>query len=121
MTVFGVFKLTNYTFLQIDRGTVQGNLIVDEYDAEGVFKFRNQIVTNENAEAKQANATLHIKPDETFLEENSNNLIGHGVRVDGLTYQIISQTGGMNFETGEMEHYTVILQESDFVEPDDAS
>lgn len=114
MEVFDVFDLTPYVFLQISRGGVAGNVIEGEADATGVFKLRSQMVRGENAETKESSATLHIRPAETFLATNDNNLVGHGVRVGGKDYEIIGQTGGKNFHDGVMEHYTATLQESDF-------
>lgn len=113
-TIFDTFDLTPYTFLEIDRGGVTGNTIADETLAEGVFKLRANLVRGENAETKSSNATLHIKPDEPFLEANDNNLVGHGVRVNEQTYEIVGQTGGQNYHDGVLEHYTVTLQESAF-------
>lgn len=110
VTVFDVFELTDYTFLEVSRGGVAGNLIVSETAATGVFKLRSQIVRGENSETKTSNATLHIKPTESF----ANNLIGHGVTVNNQDYEIIGVTGGMNYHNGILEHYTATLQETDY-------
>ena len=114
MDVFDLFDLTDYTFLQISRGGVLGNVIIAETSATGVFKLRSQMVRDENSETKESNATLHIRPDETFLTTNDNNLVGHGVRINGKDYEIIGQTGGQNYHDGVMEHYTATLQETDY-------
>jgi len=112
--IFDVFDLSDYTFLQISRGGVTGNVISDSIAATGVFKLRSQMVRGENAETKESNATLHIRPDESFLATNDNNLVGHGVTVQGKDYEIVGQTGGQNYHNGVLEHYTATLQESDF-------
>lgn len=112
--VFDVFDLTDYTFLQISRGGVAGNTVLSSTLAEGVFKLRSSMVRGENSETKESNATLHVRPDEPFLAVNDTNLVGHGVQVNGKDYEIIGQTGGMNYHDGVMEHYTATLQESDF-------
>lgn len=114
MEVFDVFDLTDYTFLQIARGGIAGNTIESETDAEGVFKLRSDMVRGENAETKESNATLHVRPTEPFLAALDNNLVGHGIAVFQKTYEVIGQTGGMNFDTGTMEHYTLTLQETEF-------
>jgi hypothetical protein len=114
MDVFDVFDLTEYTFLQLSRGGIEGNTIVGSYQTDGVFKLRNAIVRNDNSETKDSNATLHIRPTESFLSGLDGNLVGHGVQVDGKDYEIIGQTGGKNFDNGVMEHYTATLQETDF-------
>lgn len=114
MDVFSAFANTNYVFLQIARGGVRGNTIEAQFNATGVFKLRSDLVRGENSETKDSNATLHVRPTESFLAANDNNLIGHGVRVNGKDYEVIGQTGGMNYQTGVLEHYTATLQESDF-------
>lgn len=121
MDVFDLFDLTDYTFLQISRGGVLGNVIIAETSATGVFKLRSQIVRGENTEGKESNATLHIRPDETFLTTNDNNLVGHGVRINGKDYEIIGQTGGQNYHDGLLEHYTATLQETDFSDYEDSN
>jgi len=121
MDVFDLFDLTDYTFLQISRGGVLGNVIIAETSATGVFKLRSQIVRGENTEGKESNATLHIRPDETFLTTNDNNLVGHGVRINGKDYEIIGQTGGQNYHDGLLEHYIATLQETDFSDYEDSN
>lgn len=113
-TVFDLFDLSDYTFLQISRGGTIGNVIVAQTPATGVFKLRSQFVRGENAETKESNATLHVRDTEPFLATNNNNLVGHGIRVFGKDYEVVGQTGGKNFHSGIMEHYTATLQESDF-------
>lgn len=112
--VFDVFDLSDYTFIQISRGSVRGNTVVATFDATGVFKLRSDLVRGENAETKDANATLHIRSTEPFLVSLENNLVGHGVEVFGKQYEIIGQTGGKNFHDGVMEHYTATLQETEW-------
>lgn len=113
-TVFDVFQTTDYTFHLLSRGSVTGNTIVSSHDANGVFKLRTGFVRNDNNEVKTGSATLHVRPTEAFLEAINNNLVGHGVTVGGKDYEIVDQTGGANFHTGVMEHYTAILQETDY-------
>lgn len=113
-TVFDVMALTPYTFLQIVRGGIEGNTVSDQTEATGVFKFRGQMVRGENAETKESNATLHIRPDEPFIAFNDGNLVGHGVLIEAKTYEIIGATGGQNYDNGVREHYTATLQESQF-------
>lgn len=112
--VFDVFDLTDYTFLQISRGGVAGNSVVESFPATGVFKLRSSLVRNQSSENQESNTTLHIRSTESFLEAIGNNLIGHGVIVGDISYAIIDQTGGKNFHDGVMEHYTATLQEEEF-------
>lgn len=112
-TVFDVFDLTPYTFLSVSRGGVYGNIITNTYEADGVFKLRNEMVQINNQELRQSAATLHVRPDEAFI---SSLAVGQGVRVLGQDYEIIGQTGGKNYENGEMEHYTLTLQNTDYSE-----
>lgn len=111
--VFDAFpeRLTAYQFLSISRGGVYGNVITASYNAEGVFKLRNEQIMVNNQELKQSAATLHIRPSETFA---SNDMVGQGIRVEGQDYEIIGQTGGDNYASGEREHYRLTLQNSDY-------
>jgi hypothetical protein len=113
MTVFDVNTLTPYIFLTVSRGGVYGNVINTTYLSEGVFKLRNEQVMVNNQEVRQSAATLHVRPEETFL---SSSVVGQGITCMGQDYEIIGQTGGMNYDTGEMEHYTLTLQVTDYSE-----
>jgi hypothetical protein len=110
-TVFDLFEEVPYTFLEVSRGGVYGNRIVNTTGASGVFKLRNETVQTNNQELAQSAATLHIHPNEAFA---AVDMVGQGVRVDGIDYEIVGQTGGRNFDTGELEHYTLTLQRTDF-------
>ena len=113
LTVFDVFDTVTYTFLEISRGGVAGDTIDSETTATGVFKLRNGMNVSNDQETKTSDATLHIRPSETFV---STGLTGHGIRVDGREYEIIGTTEGANFDTGVVEHYRVTLQERAFTE-----
>lgn len=110
-TVFDVFDEVPYTFLVVSRGGVYGNRITAQHNATGVFKLRNEMVQVNNQELRQSAATLHIHPDEPFL--NSID-VGQGIRCQGQDYEIIGQTGGDNYDTGVREHYTLTLQNTDY-------
>lgn len=112
-TVFDHFDLTPYTFLEISRGGVFGNRITAEHQAEGIFKLRNDMVMVNNQEVRQSAATLHVRPDESFI---SSIAVGQGVRCMEQDYEIIGQTGGTNYDEGEIEHYTLTLQNADYSE-----
>lgn len=72
-TVFDVFDLSDYTFLEISRGGVTGNTIVDTYEAQGVFKLRSGLIRGQNSENVEQGATLHIRPTESFVESLGTN------------------------------------------------
>lgn len=72
-TVFDVFDLSDYTFLEISRGGVTGNTVLDTYEAQGVFKLRSGLVKGENSENVEQGATLHIRPTESFVEPLGTN------------------------------------------------
>lgn len=112
-TVFDVFVNTPYTFLRVSRGGVYGNVITMSIDAQGVFKLRNGMVQANNQESRQSDATLHIRPSETFAAED---IVGQGIRHNGLDYEITGQTGGQNFDNGALEHYRLTLNRTDYSE-----
>ena len=113
-TVFDVFDLSPYTFLEISRGTVAGDMITSQTQADGVFKLRTGFVSADNQETRQSDATLHIKPSESFLAINDGNLVGHGIRVQGKDYEITGITGGDNYDNGIREHYRATLGATDY-------
>jgi hemin uptake protein HemP len=109
MNVFDAFTTSTYTYLVISRGGVAGNVIESEIEAEGVFKLRSGMNVSSDQETKSSDATLHIKPDESFTPE-----VGNGIRHDGQEYEIVGVTGGVNYDTGETEHYRATLQATEF-------
>jgi len=66
-TVFDVFDLSDYEYLQLSRGTVAGNIITATYPAEGIFKMRSGLIRTGNTENSEQGSTLHIRPTEVFL------------------------------------------------------
>ena len=123
MDVFDVFKTSPYTFLTVRRGGVYGNTIEASTEAQGVFKLRNGMIVVNNQEsygtgAQNASATLHVKPSESFANDE---MIGNGIRHNGLDYEITGQTGGYNFETGVLEHYRLTLERTDYAELEETS
>lgn len=119
-TVFDIFEEIPYQFLEISRGGVYGNRIVAVHDAYGVFKRRNDMVQVNNQELRQSASTLHIHPEEVFfgniMVDGKLQFVGHGVRVDGVNYEIVGDTEGKNFDDGAIEHYTLTLQTADYSE-----
>lgn len=114
-TVFDLFEEVPYNYLEISRGGVYGNRILSSTPAMGVFKLRNEQVMVNNQELRQSAATLHIRPSEAFANDN---MVGQGISQGGIDYVIIGQTGGFNFDTGELEHYRLTLQNADYSEYD---
>lgn len=116
MDVFDTFPeaVKTYTFLEISRGEVYGNRIVNETDAGGIFKFRDGMTMSDNQESRESQTTLKIRPDETFVTTVGGKLVGHGIRYDGVDYEIIGSTGGDNYDDGEREHIRLTLQVTDF-------
>ncbi len=120
MDVFDVFDLSDYTFLKINRGGVYGNTIEESYQAEGVFKLRSGMIQSNNQESRQSESTLHVRPDEGFIaditEDGKILFVGNGITVQGEDYEIIGATGGQNYDEGELEHYRLTLQATDYSE-----
>lgn len=111
MTVFDVFQETPYTYLEISRGEILGNVITKETNFMGIFKQRESQETANNIELFQSSATLHAHPDDF---DDWSNLVGQGVRVDGVEYEITNMTRGTNFDNGQVEHLTFTLQRAIF-------
>lgn len=117
-TVFDLFEEMPFALLEVSRGGVYGNVVTETHQSTGVFKLRNEMVQLNNQELRQSAATLHIRPEEPFA---SSDLVGQGVRVDDVDYEIIGQTGGRNYDTGELEHYRLTLQKTDFADDSEDS
>lgn len=111
LTVFDVFDLSDYEFLAVSRGGVYGNVITARHQAQGVFKLRNEQIMVNNQELRQSAATLHVRPDESFITSID---VGQGIHCQGQDYEIIGQTGGDNYHNGVREHYTLTLQNTDY-------
>lgn len=116
MDVFDVFVTTSYSFLTVNRGGVVGNTIEASTEATGVFKLRDGLSTSDNRETRQSDATLHVRPSESFITAVGGNMVGHGIRKDDQDYSIIAQTGGDNFHTGVREHYRLTLERTSYAE-----
>lgn len=121
MDVFSVFKTTPYTFLELAQGGVLGNTIISQTVTDGVLKKREGMVAGTDAETRQSDTTLHMRPDEPFLaqlladaEDKENFLVGHGVRATKhghrYTYRISAQKEGFNFDTNVLEFYYLTLK-----------
>jgi len=124
--IFDVFDLSDYTFLEIKRGTVAGDVILSTTEAQGVFKLRTGMVSTSNEESRQSTSTLHVRSTEPYItsvgaDKAPEKLIGHGIRCQGGEYEITGATGGDNYETGAREHYRLTLSAADFPGEEDAS
>lgn len=113
MTVFDVFEEIDFTYIELDRGTIYGNEVVKETPLKGIFKLREGKETAENIELPISSATLHVHPEDF---DGANGIIGNAVRVNGTTYDITNVTGGANFDSGVMEHLTLTLQRTELSE-----
>jgi hypothetical protein len=125
MDVFEAFRETPYKFLKLAQGGVLGNATVTEFDASGIFKERNGMIQNNNLETVDSDATLHIRPTETFIAEVGGNLVGHGVLVNknGYTahYRIIGQVEGYNYDENVLEFYRLTLKAESLADEDAGS
>ena len=112
-TVFDVFQQTSYDYLEVARGGIAGNSIVKREGLWGVFKLRSGSGDSPRSEMEVRNstATLHAHPED-FPDLDA--IVGNGVSVDGVDYEITNVTGGKNFDTGVMEHLTFSLQRADY-------
>lgn len=115
MTVFDLFPLTDYEYLEVDRGGVYGNKVADKRSLLGVFKLRSGR-TMGSQEVSTSEATLHVQPSDFPTD---HDFVGDGVRVRGVDYQIVGVTEGFNFETNEVEHYRLTLERADYGESND--
>lgn len=122
-TVFDIFKETEYGFVELNRGTVFGNKVF-ELNGEpikptthmGVFKLRRGFArTGNNMEYGDTMIPiLHAHPEDYLSKESYEAIIGNGVVIDGLEYEIIDVSEGKNFDNGKIEHLTFTLKEVNY-------
>lgn len=119
MTVFDIFNEIEYGYVILDRGTVFGNVVATENGEpktrtlKGVFKFRQGFnIDGRNMEAFGGEmATLHAHPEDF---DSTDVIVGNGVVVNGVEYEIKGITYGTNFDTGEVEHIRLSLKEMEY-------
>lgn len=105
-TVFDVFREVPLTYLVLDRARIHGNIIVGTKDITGVFKVRSGMNTINGLEAKDSSATAHVHPQDF---DSVDDIVGNGIRYNGVDYEIVGLTEGRNFATNAVEHYTLTL------------
>ena len=117
MDPFELFDTTDYTFLKLDS-TSGGNVILEEFSANGIVKIRDGMIQVDNMEAYGSStvggtATIHIRADETFISE-IESLIGNGVRfpVNGedTDFRITGYVDGKDFDEGRIVFYKATLK-----------
>lgn len=111
MTVFDAFEQTTYTYLIVSRGETYGNRIESETALMGVFKLRAGMTSANNQETRESSATLHIHPEDVA---EGDEIVGNGIRYDGKDCAIVGMTEGRNFDTNEIEHYTLTLKRTEY-------
>jgi len=117
---FHIFKTQPYDYLEISRGGVRGNIIKSRRTLMGIFKDRDGMTKSGNVEAYKADARIHVKPED-FDVTSPKELIGNGIKINNQTYSIDNASSGTNFETGEIEHYSLDLTLAKFVEVENDS
>ena len=108
-TVFDAFKTETFEYLELSRGIVYGNVITASRTVTGIFKERNGMTSTGGAEAETSSATAHVRPED-FEGLQASDLVGNGIRRQGVVYSIIGSTEGRNFENGNPEHWTLTLE-----------
>lgn len=121
MNVFDVFDEVDYQYLEISRGGVYGNRIVNTHEATGVADLDGGMVTGNNQETHQSDSLLYIHPDETFVPTNPKDFVGQGIHIGGNDYEIIGYGVGKNQDDGILEHYELTLQAADFSDDEESS
>jgi hypothetical protein len=121
MDVFSQFASTRYYFLLLNKGGILGNSVNQTFQATGVFKTRDGVQKGDTIETVDSDATLHVRPDESFILLAGANMVGHGIRAadyeggSSQDYRIIGQRPGRNFQTGQVEFYYLTLKREKLV------
>lgn len=106
MTVFDLFGSVSYKYLAIGNSTLSGAKILSATEHQGIFKLRDGMVQGER-ELLTSTATLHVHPEDF---ESPEDLVGNGILVGGVFYEIVGATAGTNFNTHTVEFYRLTLQ-----------
>ena len=124
-TVFDLFTSDNYEYLQVERGMVEGNRITKTIPHEGVFKLRSGMTQSARGssmsadrEVEQSDATLHVHPED-YDGISPDELVGNGIRYNGVNYRIAGVTEGKDFDTGEVEFYRLTLEKEQQTDEED--
>lgn len=121
-TVFDIFEQTEYGYVILNRGTVFGNVEAEDENEQplvrtlkGVFKLRRGMtISGNNMENFGGDIpTLHAHPEDF---DANDPIVGNGVVVDGVQYEVMGITYGTNFDTGEVEHIRMSLKEVDYAD-----
>lgn len=112
VTVFDVFEEIDYEYLVVSRGNVYGNTITSSATHKGVFKLRSGMIQGD-MELSESAATLHAHSEDY---PDLSGIVGNGVRVNGVDYQITGMTLGTNFDNGKHEHLTFTLGAADYAD-----
>lgn len=119
-TVFRVFREQEFEYLTIARGEVYGNRITAQKKLRGVVKIREAMTVGDRevASANSSNrSTIHAHPED-FAGMTAAEIIGNGIRHEGVDYTITAVSEGRNFESGELEHLTLTLERANYVGED---
>lgn len=118
VSIFDYFATEEYTFLRVAPG-VKGLKILEEYEADGVFKIRGGM-SSSNIETPTAHASPHsawiaIKATESFVSDLEAEMVGHCIRVsrtpyETLDYRIIEQAEGYDWDANELDFYKLTLK-----------
>lgn len=118
MDIFTLFSTREYTFVQTEPVGADFQAI-DSWSATGIVKHRDgkhrDGKTNSGrSESYEVQTTLHIRPDEPFLDAigGALELVGHAVNIDGEEYRIDGVTTGTDFDTGEVKFYRATLSKA---------
>lgn len=118
MTCFDVFQEIPYKFLFVQRGMVKGNVVTESEEFMGIFKLRQNDTTTQNMEIYQSDSTLHAHPEDIYtVTDDIDSLVGQGIRAEGFgDYEISRVTSGWNYDTNEIEHFTLTLQKAELID-----
>ena len=119
MTVFDAFQEVDMTYLTVSRGQVYGHRVLFERPIRGIFKDRDG-ATFGSQEDRVSTATVHVRPED-FTENERPNIVGNGIRYNGVEYAIIGLTEGRNFDNNEVEHLKLTLERQEYVRDDKES
>lgn len=111
-TIFTLFRETDYTYCQLSRGNVFGNLIKSSKQLKGIFKNRKGYTRNANIENYgSVMPTMHAHIEDFATDDP---IVGNGIIVNGVQYEIVDITYGKDFNTGITEFVKMTLKEANY-------
>jgi hypothetical protein len=102
--IFDHLKLIKYDLLTLSSNQPGRRKITKREAKTGVFIERTGKRRNGYGEEFELNSILYMR-----TADAKDNLLDYGVEIGGISYEISGYDVGKDYQTGEIEHYKLVL------------